>query len=539
MRRLFPYRICLLFLFSFVYATQTDEYSVEVLVDEVYAHVGDTVTLPCRLSPLGDAVRMEVRWFKEGIEPPLYLYTLQNPVSSIQPDEYRNRTRLFIEEVSVGNLSLQLSNITISDLGRYTCSVIHKTKYAKAVVELKLTGEVLKSTPTFRDFNTQFTYLCFTMLPYALPHLSVLYHASLCFTTPLCALQCFPMLYQTTLCFTMLPYALPDLSVLYNASLCFTRPLSYRKKTQDHTGNNDGPFSDAVKKTRKRQGHTRNNGRIFSDDEETDIPHRPAESIGLSRVSIQNTGIKASHGRAAVTRKTPQDHTGINDGPFSDDEDRTSPKQKGSGDIPKQSVKAGFPQRILSWIRALFSNTPVSDTADVTLDPYTASRNLVLSEDHKEVKLQTEHWEVDWNPQKWYSVLGTEGFTSGRHYWEVDVGKKQNWRLGVGEKSSRGTEPLNWTLGLRKGEFENDLGNRSPPSELRIVRVSLDMVGRQLSFFNAETRCEIYTVSVAKATRKLYPYFSPGGWDTDPLLIFDLNPEKLIKNNWISQSEIS
>ncbi len=69
------------------------------------------------------------------------------------------------------------------------------------------------------------TSLCFTMLPYALPDLSVLNNASLCFTRPLCALQCFPMLYQTSLCFTMLPYALPELSVLYNASLCFTRPL--------------------------------------------------------------------------------------------------------------------------------------------------------------------------------------------------------------------------------------------------------------------------------------------------------------------------
>ncbi|XP_058860507.1 uncharacterized protein LOC117394429 [Acipenser ruthenus] len=47
------------------------------------------------------------------------------------------------------------------------------------------------------------------MLPYALPDLSVLYNASLSFTRPLCALQCFPVLYQTSLCFTILPYALP------------------------------------------------------------------------------------------------------------------------------------------------------------------------------------------------------------------------------------------------------------------------------------------------------------------------------------------
>ncbi|XP_033853735.3 butyrophilin subfamily 1 member A1-like isoform X2 [Acipenser ruthenus] len=467
MRRLFLCSTCLLFLFSFVCATQTDGYSVEVPVDLVSGIVGDTVTLPCRLSPLGDAVKMEVRWFRDGIEAPLYFYTLQNPVSSIQHDEYKDRARIFIEELSVGNLSLQMSKIQTSDSGRYICSVFHKIKYAHAVVELKVTGD--GKSP----------------------------------------------IWLTVLLLFVIP--------IFIAIVAYCRSTKYQK---------------AVKKTTKPRGHTRNNDSLlFSDDEETDLRYQPA---GMSRSSKQSTGVKTSHRTAAVTgKKNTRDQTRNNDGLFSDDEDGTSPKPKGSGDIPKELVKAGFLQRILSWMGANSSKAPVS--ADVTLDPKTASPSLFLSEDHKEVRLRTEQWQIDrtQKQKKWYSVLGTEGFTSGRHYWEVEVGDKQNWRLGVGEKSSGGTEPLNWTLGLRNGKFENDLGNHSSQSELRIVRVTLDMEGLQLSFFNAETRSEIQTVSVAKATGKLYPYFSPGGWDRDPLLIFDLNPEKLIKNNRTSQSEIS
>ncbi|KAG2456260.1 BT1A1 protein, partial [Polypterus senegalus] len=62
---------------------------------------------------------------------------------------------------------------------------------------------------------------------------------------------------------------------------------------------------------------------------------------------------------------------------------------------------------------------------DVTFDPETAHPCLIVSEDGKEVR-DTDTWQrVTNNPKRFnhcVNVLAREGFTSGRHYWEVEVG---------------------------------------------------------------------------------------------------------------------
>ncbi|KAM8780234.1 LOW QUALITY PROTEIN: E3 ubiquitin-protein ligase TRIM69 [Rhynchonycteris naso] len=176
----------------------------------------------------------------------------------------------------------------------------------------------------------------------------------------------------------------------------------------------------------------------------------------------------------------------------------------------------------------------------LTLDPKTAHPNLVLS------KNQTSVWHGDVkqvmpdNPERFDSsvaVLSSEGFTSGKWYWEVEVAKKTKWTIGVVRESviRKGSCPLTpeqgfWVLILRN---QNDLKVLDLPScslklnnTLNKVGVFLDYEEGQVSFYNAKTMTHIYTFR-STFTEKLYSYFCPclndGGENKEPLHI--LHPQ--------------
>ncbi|XP_070789469.1 zinc finger protein RFP-like [Pituophis catenifer annectens] len=149
---------------------------------------------------------------------------------------------------------------------------------------------------------------------------------------------------------------------------------------------------------------------------------------------------------------------------------------------------------------------------NVTLDPDTANPGrLEISEDRKSVKgVKGKHF------LHYASVLGCQKFSTGRHFWEVIVGGKGDWRVGVAKK------PVNITNvdeQIRLCEFVKSVGKYWAISsrfselvltkELTRIHVSLNCEGGQVSFFDASTAALIHTVSDASLVGEtLLPFFS-------------------------------
>ncbi|XP_077047133.1 E3 ubiquitin-protein ligase TRIM7-like isoform X2 [Agelaius phoeniceus] len=136
----------------------------------------------------------------------------------------------------------------------------------------------------------------------------------------------------------------------------------------------------------------------------------------------------------------------------------------------------------------------LQEPASLTLDPHTAHPHLHLSADAREARGQLQPRDVPDHPERFDfepCVLARGGFTSGRHFWEVEVGRGGVWALGVMRESARRRGPLSlrpqdgvWALeafhSLTSPRARPPL--RPPP---RRLRVALDYEGRRVAFFSA------------------------------------------------------
>ncbi|KAI7814048.1 hypothetical protein IRJ41_006950 [Triplophysa rosa] len=178
---------------------------------------------------------------------------------------------------------------------------------------------------------------------------------------------------------------------------------------------------------------------------------------------------------------------------------------------------------------------------DVTLDPDTAHPNLILSEDGKQVRHGDIRHELPDNPERFdkcVCVLGKEGFSSGRFYFEVQVKEKTDWTLGVVRESINRKKmirqtPQNgyWAVILRD---EYNYWACAGPFVSLCLRVSPQKVGvfvdyeeGLVCFYDVDNRSHIYSFTGQTFTEKLFPYFSPcangEGKNSVPLIITPVN----------------
>lgn len=161
--------------------------------------------------------------------------------------------------------------------------------------------------------------------------------------------------------------------------------------------------------------------------------------------------------------------------------------------------------------------------SEITLDPDTANPWLIISDNGRSVRLGVRQQDLLDTSQRFnpvINVLGRERLSSGRHYWEVEVGDKTAWVLGVcdeclSRKSVITLCPKNgyWAVWFRDGKYKaltSPSALLTPCVPPRAVGLFLDYEAGRFSVYNVQDKSLLFTFSGASFSNTLRPLFSPG-----------------------------
>ncbi|XP_075200097.1 E3 ubiquitin/ISG15 ligase TRIM25-like [Anomaloglossus baeobatrachus] len=145
---------------------------------------------------------------------------------------------------------------------------------------------------------------------------------------------------------------------------------------------------------------------------------------------------------------------------------------------------------IRSWIY-------VEDPADILLDVNTAANNVHISDDLKTATLTRRNQNRPETAERFqdYQVMSRRGFTSGRHYWDVESSRSGGWKVGMcypsmdrrGRQSLIGNNNKSWILCRYNNQYsvKHDSEEIQLPDKISSdrVRICLDYEAGQLSFY--------------------------------------------------------
>ncbi|KAM9560081.1 butyrophilin subfamily 1 member A1-like isoform 2-T3 [Salvelinus alpinus] len=481
-------------LLHLLHTAGSERFEVLGPTDPIVAVAGDDIILPCYLKPNISAEDMTVDWLNlDFTDGRVYRYQNHRIIREDQIPYYGGRTSLFKVELWKGNTSLKLTRVQGTDEGHYKCFIKAKSWYDDFTIQLLVKAIGSKPVVSIEGHREGGMGL---------------------------------------LCESEGWHPQPELVWLDSkgVNLSAGAPETHR----DFKGFYRVKQHVIVQETDTNRFTCRVQQSRINEKMETEV-HLPSELfdttpwrisfivlcclgaitvIGLAPAiyCIHNTKDKLKRVRDKLKR-VREDHWKENSNLWKEKEILTSQL-----DFVNTNWSPDF-------------ETIRRHAVNVTLDPDTAHRKLILSEDGKQVR----HGEL--NPvlsdngkrfTNWSSVLGNVGF-SGKFYYEVKVEGKNDWTLGVVRKSINMNESFRpipnkgyWTVELKDGKYT---AHADSPVTLLLreeplkVGVFVDYEKCQVSFYNVEDRCHIYSFTGCTFTKKLYPFFNPGGSDSISLVI--------------------
>ncbi|XP_036621171.1 tripartite motif-containing protein 64-like [Trichosurus vulpecula] len=162
---------------------------------------------------------------------------------------------------------------------------------------------------------------------------------------------------------------------------------------------------------------------------------------------------------------------------------------------------------------------------DISVDPKSDPTYVIVSEDLRSMRAG-EGWQVEPNQPEdpvWHYVFAEQFFTSGRHYWEVDVTQIPQWVVGIytpflSTGMGRNPNSLASVFLLRCVKKKDHYNFQTYPGSLNHqakdpvprVGVFLEYSFGEGLFYNVLQRSLIYRFCPIPFTEPAIPVFSPG-----------------------------
>ncbi|XP_069490165.1 butyrophilin subfamily 2 member A1-like isoform X2 [Ambystoma mexicanum] len=468
--------------------------------------VGQDAVLRCQLNPQMSAEDMLVAWQKTDRRLMAHKYHLRNDTDEGKDPEFLGRTEFIKDGIVHGSVALKIKKVRVSDEGQYSCLFQSDSYHNEAFFEMKVTG--YGSDPFIEvDANggVGVRAVCKSEGWYPKPEVTWKGERG----NVVSAISIDRRLNDSGL------YSIES-AILINQNLnqnvsCYINNTS-RNQIQmsaiyftDSFFMKDNPWMVAlcvililwalsllpfcwyIRRLLIRNGNLREAGTREIDHLKREKDHLEQEKVHLREASTREIG----NLREASTREI--------------------------GTLLEE----------LKWRRAIKN---AAQHHDVTLDPETNHCDLALSDDRRSVKwsqssddLPKHKGRFDHRP----CVLGSQGFTKGRHYWTVEVGERKDCIVGVILESANRNGDVRITP--NEGIFSVSLreaivraktieGPRSVDLEKIPTKfgVFLDCDKWVVFFYNAENMEEIYVFKIKDDNieiedhEAIFPFFYVG-----------------------------
>ncbi|XP_073480909.1 E3 ubiquitin-protein ligase TRIM39-like [Aquarana catesbeiana] len=210
-----------------------------------------------------------------------------------------------------------------------------------------------------------------------------------------------------------------------------------------------------------------------------------------------------------------------------DEEDKKKCDQllHGGGELDVAGISRLLYTGLSDIIKGVYGGIYIPEPADILLNADTAHNYLNISDDRKTAHMMYRNLNRPNTPERFKiyqvesgsdydynirreipkyknvispQVLSSQSFSSGRHYWDVDVGGSSHWRVGMcypsiartGEESELGSNEKSWCLERNSDTFLVKQNERSTYILANIpthrVRVHLDYKAGRLAFYKLD-----------------------------------------------------